>query len=1631
MIVSDDNDGGCVVQEILVRERQHICKPLKNFVCAESADPFQFDHIEMGTIDYVIMQSSCAQMCHLQLGASGSTEPVQVDRSTQSMLVVGGYRIMVLQSGKVTIHRTTGAYNQELEAHSAWKEAEGAKVRMFRTSHCDSLQVGILANGCLFLLEESDGSWRWSDTTPRTLEGVVDISLEGGRSYFLSKPPESPKTLAPGNTASETHGTDTHADLRDSLLFLPPREGIASHRSRIVRKATLPLKHHNRDRRTGNVEIAGRTVRRQEFTEADEALKALIPKLDETFDVSSKEAVEKCHRLLDSLESSTCTVIEGETASGKSSTVLQVAARTRSPVQRLNMTPQTKASDLLGYSYVKQEGEASWIAFRDGVLTTAAKCGHLLVVEEANVAGEELLDACREIMHCGRLIMLGGAVAGQEGAEHGALHVTVHPNFRVVLTQNPVGSYGNRKIWGSSMMSHFTPLLFEEFKAPAGFFQDEKLQASFDLAQKCRLAANVEVPITLRDLKHAQGAREHLRELVAQLCVQHLDATQARQLRSKLAGLWGQELRQLSFQECLDAAEAARRPVKVTGPERSGKLREVVSWAERRRGDNGFEVVYLHPQSSPSELLDSLRPNPADSGPPFALVQGPISKCVQEGKILILAGYFRPELSMEWLNTLLESDVGGQIINIGGTTLQVHKDFHVVVTSTSGERLDHRHTATLAVETRFFTVDLETWPFSDVPEESRSSVDQKQLGALVQDSPFWEENNYSIEGREDVVRSVASELYSKKRATLEGDAACGKTSLARLIAKYLGYSEDQVLYHLVSADTDQNRLLGRWQPAAGRPFFKPGDLLDAVTSGKFLILDEKNHSAPELIGFIYAIMDPNTRKLYVPQLAKHVDVHESFCLVSTQNPAGDPERYPGCKPTYRAECTRVKVFQMPPIDGGLRHILSAQARARALRSEESVHIVQRIQQLAEQMGLDLRKCIGLLRRSVRGCSKKSFSVGLVQQRKSARGCESVPLHAKLMGLLPGKLRCTVKEEGTQLLISAEDDEDVNLVLICKLPRRPNSNLEDLRRRSVAQQELFCRMAFAHAYREPVILSGRSSFKADTVQLFHSLVAFPSVSLRQVHITPETSTGDLLGAIEPVIKASPRFWQPELQQDFVFQRGQLPDAAEAGDLLLLKHLTLADASVAEVLNAVTDSEPSLQVDGKAVTLHDRFFLVATVHEPSKALSLAQASRWTVLKVKENQEENVPQSRWAKQTGEAWVEKAMDKMLTVLGKYISAVAWDDGEYPVTTHHMTMWCRCVEVDTVDPDRIFNVLLGARCLFYQRHSLDKAQSQMVLHHGPGLPSDLEEHIARFEASPESGQFLGVRLPAGILADPPAEFTRSKEGDVMLRDVLFLGLARVWVAAIGPPGNGKSKMASVLGAWLGLKHFRLFCSAHLSRADFERGVHQHENGVFALKDSPAREVYQQGGVLVFEEPNNCKSELHPCFLAMSEDPAGIGILAMNPRRSLQSDALELFPTLSARVCWMPVPAMSQEDQEKIMLPVVMQPFLSVEERRQREIWAIFKQAHFTPELQGHVGIRQGQQFAALCQGVESQLMLPDGRINNQLLAILVHAVYGELHDTPAVRQAVHQQISDGWANRKAGVDEESALPLCSCLLAR
>ena len=125
------------------------------------------------------------------------------------------------------------------------------------------------------------------------------------------------------------------------------------------------------------------------------------------------------------------------------------------------------------------------------------------------------------------------------------------------------------------------------------------------------------------------------------------------------------------------------------------------------------------------------------------------------------------------------------------------------------------------------------------------------------------------------------------------------------------------------------------------------------------------------------------------------------------------------------------------------------------------------------------------------------------------------------------------------------------------------------------------------------------------------------------------------------------------------------------------------------------------------------------------------------------------------------------------------------------------------------------------------------------------------------------------------------------------------------------------------------------------------------------------------------------------------------------------------------------EDQEKIMLPVVMQPFLSVEERRQREIWAIFKQAHFTPELQGHVGIRQGQQFAALCQGVKSQLMLPDGGINNQLLAILVHAVYGELHDTPAVRQAVHQQISDGWANRKAGVDEESALPLCSCLLAR
>ena len=124
--------------------------------------------------------------------------------------------------------------------------------------------------------------------------------------------------------------------------------------------------------------------------------------------------------------------ISGPTGSGKTSVVAEVAARLNWPVQQITMNGRFEFSQLKGQFVVASPapGEPPVMTFMHGPLATAMKHGHILLLNEIDLADPAELAGLNDVLE-GRPLVI---------AENGGEIVRPHPMFRVVATAN---SFGN------------------------------------------------------------------------------------------------------------------------------------------------------------------------------------------------------------------------------------------------------------------------------------------------------------------------------------------------------------------------------------------------------------------------------------------------------------------------------------------------------------------------------------------------------------------------------------------------------------------------------------------------------------------------------------------------------------------------------------------------------------------------------------------------------------------------------------------------------------------------------------------------------------------------------------------------------------------------------------------------------------------------------------------------------------------------------------------------------------------------------------------------------------------------------------------------------------------------------------
>lgn len=146
------------------------------------------------------------------------------------------------------------------------------------------------------------------------------------------------------------------------------------------------------------------------------------------------------------VESNYPLLLQGDTSTGKTSTVFFLAGESGSNVVRINNHEHTEASDYIGNFCSTENG----IEFREGTLITAMRRGDWVILDELNLAPSDVLEVLNRLLDDNRQIYV------PELDEV----VEPHPRFRIFATQNM--AYGGRKGLSRAFRNRFVEVFFHE-----------------------------------------------------------------------------------------------------------------------------------------------------------------------------------------------------------------------------------------------------------------------------------------------------------------------------------------------------------------------------------------------------------------------------------------------------------------------------------------------------------------------------------------------------------------------------------------------------------------------------------------------------------------------------------------------------------------------------------------------------------------------------------------------------------------------------------------------------------------------------------------------------------------------------------------------------------------------------------------------------------------------------------------------------------------------------------------------------------------------------------------------------------------------------------------------------------------
>ncbi|RDX86825.1 Midasin, partial [Mucuna pruriens] len=522
-------------------------------------------------------------------------------------------------------------------------------------------------------------------------------------------------------------------------------------------------------------------------------------------------------------------------------------------------------------------------------------------------------------------------------------------------------------------------------------------------------------------------------------------------------------------------------------------------------------------------------------------------------------------------------------------------------------------------------------------------------------------------------------LIKRYPVLLQGPTSSGKTSLVRYLAAITGHDFVRINNH---EHTDLQEYLGSYiTDTSGKLVFNEGILVKAVRKGYWIVLDELNLAPSDVLEALNRLLDDN-RELYVPELQETIQANPNFMLFATQNPPTHYGGRKMLSRAFRNRFIELHVGEIPddelskilqerceiPLSYATKMVevmkelrLHRQSSrvfagkhgfitprdlfrwadryrifgksyedlakdgyyllAERLRDEDEKSVVQEVLEKHLRVKLNIKNLYDQI--LFRGNSSSTLIVDL----GGLESLESVFMTKSMQRLYFLVDRCFKLREPV-LLVGETGGGKTTLklhILNCHQYTETSDfigGFRPIRERSTlisSYNEIIEKLKKLQAY---------SYFPEDFVSFVSSDISHASSTLDMLNgmirkckevCTSDVSREDLY-ALEQ-IKLDLNDLHQKWQSIFVWQDGPLIKAMRDGDLFLVDEISLADDSVLERLNSVLEPERMLSLaekggsDLEKVTAHANFFVLATMNPGGdygkKELSPALRNRFTEI------------------------------------------------------------------------------------------------------------------------------------------------------------------------------------------------------------------------------------------------------------------------------------------------------------------------------------------------------------------------------------------------------------------------------------